>query len=33
LHIWLTATVLALISLVIGIMSYAAYRRQLAYWL
>ena len=33
LHIWLTAGVLALISLALGIMSYAAYRRQLAYWL
>jgi ABC-type polysaccharide/polyol phosphate export permease len=33
LHIWLTAMVLAIISLVIGMMSYAAYRRQLAYWL
>jgi lipopolysaccharide transport system permease protein len=33
LSIWLTAAVLAIISLVIGIISYAAYRRQLAYWL
>jgi ABC-type polysaccharide/polyol phosphate export permease len=33
LHIWLTAAMLAIISLVVGVMSYAAYRRQLAYWL
>jgi ABC-type polysaccharide/polyol phosphate export permease len=33
LNIWLTATVLAIISLVVGVMSYAACRRQLAYWL
>lgn len=33
LNIWLTATVLAIVSLVVGVMSYAACRRQLAYWL